>query len=144
MSLFASESSLRAARLQCGSRVPAEYFAQVEPILMLYSFLSSTPPPPFSMTHFPITKMPAVSQEEKEKRRKADRPLLLLKISLVKFSLSQRLAVQTQGLQGVRGRRGKARKTERKRKEGVGCVKQKHRERANSQSKAILRSPICA
>ncbi|KAK1876501.1 GTP cyclohydrolase III [Dissostichus eleginoides] len=38
-----------------------------------------------------------MSQEEKKKRRKAVVPLLLLKISLVEFSLSQRLAAQTQG-----------------------------------------------
>ncbi|KAI3365750.1 hypothetical protein L3Q82_000760 [Scortum barcoo] len=63
--------------------------------------------------------MSAVSQEEKKKkrRRKAVVPLLLLKISLVKFSLSQRLAAQTRGLQGVRGRRGRARKMGKRRRE---------------------------
>lgn len=66
--------------------------------------------------------MSAASQEEERRRRTAVVPLLLLKISLVKFSLSQRLAAQTRSLRGVRGRGDKARKAERERKDGVVVV----------------------
>lgn len=59
----------------------------------LFSFFS----PPSNMTHFPHHKMSAVSQEE-EKRKEAFVSPLLLKISLVKFGLSQRLPPQTQGI----------------------------------------------
>lgn len=82
-----------------------------------HALLSFFPPLfPFQYDTLSHRKMSAVSQEEKKKRRKVLVLLLLLKISLVKFSLSQRQAAQTRGLLGVRGRRGRARKTERKRK----------------------------
>lgn len=52
-SLFASESSLRAARLQCGSQVPAEYFAlSVEATALLFLF----PLTLSNMTQFLIAK----------------------------------------------------------------------------------------
>lgn len=64
--------------------------------------------------------MSEVSQEEREKKGRSTVVvhLLLLKISLVKFSLSQRLAAQNQGLQGVKGRRGRARDQKEKKKKG--------------------------
>lgn len=93
--------------------------------------------------------MSAVSQEERKTKGRSTVVvhLLLLKISLVKFSLSQRLAARNQGLQGVKGRRGRPRDQKEKKKKGGGGgggLKQKRIERANSPSKAGPRSPICA
>lgn len=117
-SLFASESSLRAARLQCGSQVPAEYFALSVEATALLSLSSH----PFQYDTVSHREMSAVSQEERKKKGRSTVVvhLLLLKISLVKFSLSQRLAAQNQGLQGVKGRRGRPRDQKEKEKKGGG------------------------
>ena len=95
-------------------------------------------PPYDTLSHCKMSAMP--QEEKKKKRRKAVVPLLLLKISLVKFSLSQRQAAQTLGLQGVRGRTGGAGKKKKgtEREWAGGRVKQKDREWANSPSKAGL------
>lgn len=92
---------------------------------------------PFQYDTVTRLKMSAVSREERRKKRRSTVlvPLPLLKISLVKFSPSQRLAAQTLGLQGARGRRGKARKTKMKEKK-IGLVGVKaETERLNGQPK---------
>lgn len=102
------KSSLRAASLQHCSKVPAECFALcVETTLFVPQFSLCSPS---NVTQFLVHQMSAASQEERRKRRRSmvAVPLPFLKISLVKFSPSLRLAAQTlEGLQGGRGQRSR-------------------------------------